>query len=103
MGEISEGVLDGMLCSECRVFLGESTGYPRYCHSCHVRMKADSYKPKQLRRRKTLKRFQDDSGRWRKFRRFMTPEEKRADNRRNLERKKRAKARLRASEGKPDA
>jgi hypothetical protein len=34
MGEIAEGVLDGILCQECGVFVGMPVGYPRSCEDC---------------------------------------------------------------------
>jgi hypothetical protein len=37
MGEISEMMLDGTLCSVCGVFVGDDCGYPRPCDGCASR------------------------------------------------------------------
>jgi hypothetical protein len=37
MGDIAEMHLDGTLCETCGTFLGETTGYPRYCRACRTR------------------------------------------------------------------
>ncbi len=36
MGELSEMILDGILCQECGVFIenGEALGVPRSCEDC---------------------------------------------------------------------
>ena len=34
MGEISEMVIEGILCELCGVYIGDATGYPRKCASC---------------------------------------------------------------------
>lgn len=34
MGEIAEMHLDGTLCEQCGVFLGDPVGYPQYCSNC---------------------------------------------------------------------
>lgn len=37
MGELTEMVLEGILCQGCGVLIdGEATDYPRYCDSCEV-------------------------------------------------------------------
>jgi hypothetical protein len=35
MGEISEDIFDGIICSSCQRFIGNPVGYPRKCKSCH--------------------------------------------------------------------
>ncbi len=34
MGDVSEMMLDGILCEGCGVFMGEEVGFPRVCHDC---------------------------------------------------------------------
>lgn len=34
MGEIADSIIDGEMCQSCGEWLGEATGYPRYCSSC---------------------------------------------------------------------
>lgn len=35
MGEITDMVLDGLLCEQCGVFIdGNASGYPRTCNDC---------------------------------------------------------------------
>lgn len=34
MGEISEMMLDGTLCEECGVYIGEGLGFPELCEDC---------------------------------------------------------------------
>lgn len=34
MGEISDMILEGILCQECGGFVGEACGYPRTCDDC---------------------------------------------------------------------
>lgn len=34
MGEISEMVIEGILCELCGVYIGDATGYPRKCACC---------------------------------------------------------------------
>ena len=34
MGEISEMILDGILCEGCGVYIGHECGYPRRCPGC---------------------------------------------------------------------
>ena len=33
MGEITDMILDGILCEECGGYIGEAVGYPRSCCS----------------------------------------------------------------------
>lgn len=37
MGEVSEMMLDGTLCQECGIFVGEPEGFPRKCPGCTSR------------------------------------------------------------------
>lgn len=48
MGDITEMVLEGILCEGCGVYLGGAVGYPRKCHSCghSARPKLKHYKNK---------------------------------------------------------
>ena len=48
MGEIADGILDGVFCEGCGEYLEDETGYPRRCSSCQSFEKYD-------RNRKTLK------------------------------------------------
>lgn len=34
MGDISEMILEGSLCEQCGVYIGEEIGYPRLCKDC---------------------------------------------------------------------
>jgi predicted RNA-binding Zn-ribbon protein involved in translation (DUF1610 family) len=34
MGEIADSILEGELCQECGVYMGEGDGYPRSCSAC---------------------------------------------------------------------
>lgn len=34
MGEIADSMIDGELCQECGVYLGEGMGFPRSCAAC---------------------------------------------------------------------
>lgn len=34
MGELSDMVIDGVLCELCGVYIGDSVGYPRKCVNC---------------------------------------------------------------------
>lgn len=34
MGEIADSMIDGEMCQSCGEWLGDATGYPRYCSSC---------------------------------------------------------------------
>ena len=34
MGEIAEMMLDGTLCEQCGVYMGDATDFPRLCPSC---------------------------------------------------------------------
>ena len=34
MGEIAEMMLEGILCQQCGVYLGEGDGFPQLCPSC---------------------------------------------------------------------
>ena len=34
MGEIADSMINGECCQSCGVYLGEETGYPRYCSDC---------------------------------------------------------------------
>lgn len=36
MGEISEDVIDGIMCESCGAYLGEGTGSPQRCDTCAV-------------------------------------------------------------------
>ena len=49
MGEISNLILDGVLCEECGAYIGEPIYAPRKCKTC-------ASKNKQQIQRKTVKR-----------------------------------------------
>lgn len=34
MGEIAEMIIEGILCEECGVFIGDEVGYTRKCNNC---------------------------------------------------------------------
>ena len=48
MGEIAEMMLDGTLCEGCGEYMGDGTGYPRYCRSCAPKGNAKSPKKKSV-------------------------------------------------------
>ena len=41
MGEISDMMLEGILCEGCGEFLGAAVGYPCYCRECRNDRKED--------------------------------------------------------------
>lgn len=98
MGEYSDAMLSGAHCMQCGDFIGDDCGFPRLCESCDVNGDFGIVNTPQRRNKKPPRRIQDASGRWVKTRRAMTPEEKRADNRERLERRKQAKARKQGDE-----
>ena len=34
MGEVTDMILEGVLCEQCGVYIGEAVGYPRCCDDC---------------------------------------------------------------------
>jgi len=39
MGEITEMILEGILCQGCGVYIGDGIGYPRFCKECEEEIK----------------------------------------------------------------
>jgi len=50
MGEISDMIIDGILCQECGGYIGEAVGYPRSCNSCKPKKKNKKKGSKNERR-----------------------------------------------------
>lgn len=46
MGEVADMILDGTLCDQCGVFIGEAVGYPRSCSHTTKVQKVWTKKPK---------------------------------------------------------
>jgi hypothetical protein len=45
MGEMADMMIDGTCCQSCGIYLGDPTGYPRYCSDCKPRAKKKSFGP----------------------------------------------------------
>lgn len=53
MGEIADLMLDGTLCAQCGVYLGQEYGMPMYCSACRPPVMSQS--PRRRRRAKKLR------------------------------------------------
>jgi len=42
MGEIADLMLDGILCEQCGVYIGEAIGYTRNCQNCQPKRRHNS-------------------------------------------------------------
>jgi len=66
MGEVADDILDGTLCQECGVYLGEGDGYPRSCAGCVGESSVDTAAIKRME--KQAKRAHAHAGYWRVLR-----------------------------------
>ena len=53
MGEITEMVLDGILCELCGVFIGDAVGNPRKCITCRRQTQGERRKKKVKKENKS--------------------------------------------------
>ncbi len=53
MGEITEMVLDGILCELCGVFIGDAVGHPRKCITCRRQTQGERRKKKVKKENKS--------------------------------------------------
>lgn len=53
---MADDILDGVFCQECGEYLGEATGYPRYCSDCDpVSVKKYKSKPAKVEKLPAVK------------------------------------------------
>ena len=59
MGELSEMVLEGILCELCGVYIGEPVGFPRKCDHCSGKKIKRKTKNKPQRKGKSDEKYDD--------------------------------------------
>lgn len=53
MGEIADAMINGDMCEGCGIYLGEGSGYPRYCSDACAQERGMLPKKKSKKKRKT--------------------------------------------------
>ena len=47
MGDVTDMIMEGILCEGCGDYMGDSVGYPRCCDECQKIRQAEKQKTKQ--------------------------------------------------------